>query len=316
MIMNLKKLCISTLVLFPFCLQAKEVKPVDIKEIKHPVKPLLWKIEGQGLTKPSYLFGTIHLSDPRMTTLHPLAQQAFDQAEAVYTEIDLSPEGQMKTLPFYMRKEGKTLEEIVGKEMVAALDTELKQINPALDSKPFEKLKLWAITFALPQLKSQMQGQKSLDLQLWERAKKAGKKTAALETLEGQLGKFEQFTMEDQKELFTTTLKMMKLAREKGVNLHQQIIDGYLLADQEALEQEMSKTSYMGLKIHSETQKKFMDLLLNQRNKGMAKTIQKALENPDTGSCFFAAGTLHYIGDQSVNSLLIKAGYKVSLVTK
>lgn len=317
MIMKFKTLCVSTLALLPLCLSAKEVKQVDLEKLKHPVKPMLWKIEGKELKKPSYLFGTIHLSDSRLTTLHPLAQQAFEQANAVYTEIDLSPANQMKAAMFFMRQDDKTLEEVIGKETLTALDAELKLIKPGLDARPFEKMHVWAIALMLPQLKVQMQGQKALDLQLWERAQKAGKKTAALETLEDQLGKFDKFTLGDQKELLDTTLKMMKLAREKGIDPYQSMIDGYLTADQEALVKEMSKTSFMGIKIiNPETQKKFLRLLLDERNKGMAKSIQKTLEDPDAGSCFFAAGTLHYLGDKSVNSLLQEVGYKVTLVTK
>jgi len=315
---KIKTLCISALAtaLLPLCLQAKEVAKIDLKEIKHPVKPVLWKIEGKGLKKPSYLFGTIHLSDPRVTTLHPLAQQAFDQADAVYTEIDLSPANQVAVLPFYMRKGDKTLEGIIGAEMVAALDTELKAISPALNVKPFERMNVWAITFMLPQLKSQMKGNKPLDMQLWERAVKAGKKKGALETLQGQLGRCDKLTMEEQKELLDVTLRMTKLAREKGVNPYQSILDGYLLGNCAALEKEMSKTSHMGIKVNPETNEKFLQLLLHDRNKGMAETIEKALSADREGSYFFAAGALHYIGDKSVNSLLTKAGYKVTPVVK
>lgn len=243
-----------------------------------------------------------------------MAQQAFDQASAVYTEIDLSPANQVKALPFYTREGDETLEDIIGREMITALDTELGHINPALNSKPFAKLEVWAVTFTLPQLESQIQGKVPLDVQLWQRAEKAGKKTGALETLKDQLGKFDQFTMEEQKELLSTTLKTMKLAREKGVDPYLEILNGYLTADQKGLEKVMTQEGYMGVKIKPETQKKFNALLLDKRNAGMAATIQKALEDPEVGSCFFAAGTLHYIGDKSVNSLLKKSGYTVSLV--
>ena len=106
----------------------------------------------------------------------------------------------------------------------------------------------------------------------------------------------------------------MKLAREKGVDLHLEILNGYLTADQAGLKKVMTQEGFLGVKIKPETQKKFNTLLLDKRNVGMAATIQKALEDPEVGSCFFAAGTLHYIGDESVNSLLKKAGYTVSLV--
>src|SRR5262245_55982060 len=39
-------------------------------------KGLLWKIETSG-AEPSYLFGTMHMTDPRVTSLTPDAEQAF-----------------------------------------------------------------------------------------------------------------------------------------------------------------------------------------------------------------------------------------------
>lgn len=39
-------------------------------------KGLLWKVTKPGVA-PSYIYGTIHLSDPRLTTLPPKAQIAF-----------------------------------------------------------------------------------------------------------------------------------------------------------------------------------------------------------------------------------------------
>ena len=39
-------------------------------------KGLLWKIEKDG--RSSYLFGTMHMTDPRVTTLTPAARKAFD----------------------------------------------------------------------------------------------------------------------------------------------------------------------------------------------------------------------------------------------
>jgi uncharacterized protein YbaP (TraB family) len=48
-------------------------------------KGLLWKVETAGAA-PSFLFGTMHMTDPRVTSLTPSAEQAFDQAETVVIE--------------------------------------------------------------------------------------------------------------------------------------------------------------------------------------------------------------------------------------
>lgn len=56
-------------------------------EPKHPAKPLLWKVEGKGLTQPSYLFGTIHTSKGPAVTLHPATQKAFDASSSFCAKI-------------------------------------------------------------------------------------------------------------------------------------------------------------------------------------------------------------------------------------
>ncbi len=316
--MILKNICrnIFFLTVLPLCLYAKEEAKIDLKEIKHPVKPMLWKIEGKGLKVPSYLFGTIHIGDPRVTNLNPLAQQAFDRASAVYTEVELSPEKQLEAMPIMMRKGDKSLEELIGEDMFAALDAELKAINPALDIAPFEKMQIGLIAFMLPQLEDQMKGKMPLDLQLWQRAEKEGKTTGALETMKGQLGQFKKFTLGEQKQLLKVTLEMMKTAREKKIRLHDKLINFYLLGNADGVLKEIDNTSYMGANIDSALVKKVVRLLLNERNKGMATSIQKALSAPDAKSHFFAAGTAHYLGENSVNDLLKKAGYTVTRVTK
>ena len=295
-------------------LSAKEQGKPDLAKLKHPVKPMLWKIEGKGLEKPSYLFGTIHLADPRLTTLHPLAQQAFDASKALYTEVDLSPMNQMKLLPFMMRKDNKTLEELLGKELLNAYEAELKAINPALDSKPFEKMNVWALAFIPLQLQAQLEGKEPLDVQLWKRGQKAGKKLMALEENEQQLGQMNKLTLDEQKEMLKVTVQVYQKAREAKVVPYKSLVDAYLLGDKKGIEREMGRTSYMGLEIRPELLKKFNRLLLDERNVVMAKTIQEALSKPDAGPCFFAAGTAHYIGKNSVNDLLVKAGYRVTPV--
>jgi uncharacterized protein YbaP (TraB family) len=109
---------------------------------------------------------------------------------------------------------------------------------------------------------------------------------------------------------------MYKLAREKSINPYQEIIDAYLLGDKAAIEKQLTQVSYMGLKVDPELSKKFMELLLLARNKTMTESILKALSEPDSDTHFFAAGTAHYIGDNSVNQLLKKEGYTITPVTQ
>jgi hypothetical protein len=46
---------------------------------------ILWKIEKDG-AKPSWLFGTIHMTDPRVTNLDAEAEKAFDATDRLVIE--------------------------------------------------------------------------------------------------------------------------------------------------------------------------------------------------------------------------------------
>ena len=61
---------------------------------------LLWRVEKEGV-EPSYLFGTMHMSDPRVVTLTEDAQAAFDASERVVIETtDILDQSKMAAAMF------------------------------------------------------------------------------------------------------------------------------------------------------------------------------------------------------------------------
>src|ERR1041384_5121196 len=50
--------------------------------IAHPKSSLLWKITGNGLKSPSYLYGTVHSFDNRAFTFAKLAESRIAQCDA------------------------------------------------------------------------------------------------------------------------------------------------------------------------------------------------------------------------------------------
>ena len=50
---------------------------------------LLWKISGNGLEKPSYLFGTIHMICKEDAGLSDNLRKVIREADEVYFEVDL-----------------------------------------------------------------------------------------------------------------------------------------------------------------------------------------------------------------------------------
>jgi uncharacterized protein YbaP (TraB family) len=194
------------------------------------------------------------------------------------------------------------------------LNRELAIVNPMLNAKGLNQFKTWAVAMTVPFLQDQLLGKVALDSQLWARATKADKKTGALEKPEDQVGPMDLFTAGEQKELLSVTLKVMKKSRELKVQPYQELIDAYLMGDIQVAAEIMKKNSSMGVKMSDALMAKFMKNLLHVRNRGMADTIINDLKSPERGSCFFAAGTGHYVGEKNVGEMLKAAGYQITLL--
>lgn len=303
-------LCLGLLVL-------AQIGSACAEEKKHPDKPLLWKIEGKGIKQPSWLFGTIHIGQGPIANLHPAAAKAFEDADSLYTEIPMDPATQIGLAQHFIRKDGKTLGDAIGAELSKQLDTELKAINPALDSTPFQALKTWTVAVTLPMLEFQTKGTQALDMIIWDRATKAGKTTGAIEKPEDQFGIFDDLTEEEQVIFLAESLRGQKEARESGENPTQALIDAYISGDEKLVQAEMEKhITEMSEGEHKELGLKLLKRLLADRNLKMAKFIAEKLAAEPDNSHFFAVGAGHYVGKTSVVALLTKKGYKITRVTE
>jgi uncharacterized protein YbaP (TraB family) len=290
-------------------------QPLAAEEKGHPAKPLLWKIEGNGLEKPSYLFGTIHLSTPTIANLHPAAEKALVSADAVYTEIPMDADSQMKMVPLLMRKDGKTLSESIGKELSAALDAELKLINPQLDATPFQPLQTWAVTMSLPVLKYQLQGAKAVDQVVSERALKEGKELRALETVQEQMGVLGGFSEEENIIILKETLGQLKEDRAKGIDGTEVMLGAYNAGDDAKLEKEIDRMNQtVAESEHKELGERFIKKLFQDRNLSMAATIGDHLGKEGGKVHFFAAGAGHFIGKDNICDHLTKKGYRINRI--
>jgi len=290
-------------------------QPSAAQEKGHPVRPLLWKIEGNGLEKPSYLFGTIHVSTPAIANLHPAAEKAFVASEAVYTEIPMDADSQLKMVPLLMRKDGKTLSESIGKDLTAQLNAELKLINPQLDATPFQPMQTWAITMALPLLKYQLMGAKAVDQVISERAIKEGKETRAIETVEGQMGVLGGFKEEENIIILKETLRQLKEDRAKGIDTIEVMLGAYAAGDDGSLEKEIDRMNQtVAESEHKELGERFIKKLFEDRNLSMAATIGEFLAKEGGKVHFFAAGAGHFIGKDNIRDHLAKKGYRITRI--
>jgi uncharacterized protein YbaP (TraB family) len=268
--------------------------------------PFLWEIEGE---RPSYLYGTIHFPDPRVTTLPNSVETAFRNSQVVYTEIPLDKATLVAQVSKLTLPADQTLLEIVPAELIARTEKYMQGISPGLTIEPFTRFKVWALALSLSSLEQQVKnpGKLALDAQLFQRAQHQGKKVAGLETLEEQIAIFDNLNQQEQIKMLRDTLDFIDAAKEKGVNIPEQFIAWYKKGDIDAfgklLMQYVKKDKFYDT---------FLQKVIYNRNKLMADRILKIIQTHPNQSHFFAIGAGHFWGKSSIQNYLIKQGLKIS----
>ena len=270
--------------------------------------PFMWKVEKGNQT--SYLFGTIHVPAPELSVLPAQVKKAIERCDGVQTELDMNFMNQMKTTQLMLRKDGKTLEQILPKALYVRTEKVLKAVNPALNLKPFSQLKVWALAATLELLEEQMKNPTFIPIDdvIFKYGEEQNKSVAGIETVEEQMSAFDTFTLTEQIQFLEATLDYMDEHKD-AMKIMKEL---YIKGDGKALlaftNEEFKEDKYKKL------EEKFMEELLYKRNVRMAKRIDTLLKKDRKKSYFFAFGTMHFLDKKSVIEYLEGYGYKVSRV--
>jgi len=288
--------------------------PALAEEPHYPVKPLLWKIEGKDLAKPSYLFGTLHVGVRAVSTFHPATTRAFDSADIVYTETPMDAASQSAASNAIIRNDNKNLSDSIGADLSVQLNAELNQIKYPMS---VESLKTWAVATELPLLRFQMTEEKPLDVIIWDRATAASKQTEALEKPEDQRRIYDDLREDEQTALLSETLRQLQEGRKAGNDPTDALITAYLSGNSVRLEAELARQMDGAQKgPHKDLFEKLNKRLLLDRNVSMSNTVATILTEKGAQSHFFAVGSSHLLGKSSLVDLISAQGYRVTRVTK
>ena len=271
--------------------------------------PFLWKVEKGGKTT-AYLFGTMHIPSPELSILPPLVLSKLNDSDAVYTEIELSLVNQMKLSTLMLRKDGKTLKEILSKKLYSRTENYLKTISPLLTLEPFAKMKMWALSATIGLLEEQLKhmGLVPIDDVIFTYGKEHNKTVGGVESVEEQLGYFDNFTMKEQILMLESTLDYLETHSSYTDDMKKLYLEGDGSKMVAFTNEQFKDKKYLKL------EEKFMKILLYQRNVIMAKRIDKLLKRHPKQKHFFAFGVMHFLDKKSVVTNLEKMGYRVRRV--
>jgi uncharacterized protein YbaP (TraB family) len=261
-------------------------------------KGLLWKIEAPG-ARSSYLFGTIHSDDRRVTALPEPVTKALDASNRFTMEAVIDDEGLAHMAEAMYFSDGRTLEQAVGKKLYAESVKALAARG--IPTLGVEKQKPWAVMMALS-MPPPKTGE-YLDLILQDRATRQNKPVSGLETIQEQLAVFDELPLPDQVALLKEAVQEQD-AFEKDL---EEMTGAYLARDIAALAEAGAKHKPDNDRLY----RSVMDRLLTRRNTRMAARLGPILKD---GSAFIAVGAAHLPGESGLLNLLEKAGYRVTPV--
>lgn len=272
----------------------------------------LWRIERAG-TPASYLLGTLHSTDPRITALSPALQAAIAATRRTAIEIaDVSSSAMLdviKTDPdLVLYLDGRS----IAQQLTAAeMQTVVARLRLAgMPAELVASLRPWfAYTLlSLPDCERvrKSEGINVLDLVVAEQSRRQGSEVVGLESIEEQLGALaavpeaEQFNM----------LRMAVAWSDRSADVLESVQQRYLRREMGAA-WPLNAALAAKAGIASRTFRGFQEKVVVDRNFLMR---DRSLPYLAEGRTLIAVGALHLTGEYGLVALYRQAGYTVTPV--
>ncbi len=271
---------------------------------------IFWKIEKPGLA-PSWLLGTMHVTDPRVLKMPDGADAAFDAAGVVVIESDevldekKAMAGILTRPELTMFTDGSSIETLLGKDDLALLEDGLKQRGIPLSA--VSRMKPWMLMAFVSQSACEMARKAKatafLDKRIAMDGVEEGKTVKGLETYAEQLSAMAAIP---------TEIHMKSLV--EAVRLGPRMDDVFETMTQLYVSGEIGVITPLLKRIAPDGSDdagyaEFEELVVTGRNHLMAERAAPILSE---GNVFMAVGALHLPGEEGLVELLAKQGFKVS----
>lgn len=273
---------------------------------------LLWKIERDG-RPTSYLFGTVHLTDDRVTKLSPAVLSALKEAKAIALEVaDLSENATATVIaqlaPLAIYSDGRRLDQMLSPSEYESVKNVVSRSGLPADLAAL--FKPWIVSMILSvsdcERTKVQQGKRVLDMKIAETGKSLGIPVVGLETIPDQLAALAAVPEKQQLDMLRVSLRFAHRMNDLMETLVQLYLDRRITAAL-PLQLAMARQAGVGEGAFAGFQQK----LLTERNAKMISVAEPLLTQ---GGVFIAVGALHLPSKNGLVALLRQAGYTVTAV--
>ena len=264
--------------------------------VQKDANTLLWEVSGNGLAKPSFLFGTFHLLCKQDIHFSDQLKKAVNFCDEIYMELDMDDPSTMMSAMLYMNmRNDTTLSDLY----TPAEYERLKKYFSDTLKMPLALLQKTKPYFLVALLYPRMMDCSSpagVEEELMKLAKEDKKEIKGLETMQFQASVFDSIPYQWQAK------ELLKNIDSFSVNKNEfdTMLGFYKNQNMDSLKNMLGKSEF--------SSDKYDDLLLNNRNKNWVQKLDSIMKKE---SVFVAVGAGHLVGEQGLISLLQKQGFTV-----
>lgn len=259
---------------------------------------VFWEIRGNGLTEPSYLFGTFHLMGSGYIDSLSNLLEKFTSSENIVGELLLDSTMTMRMMASAQLHD-TTLDEILDSTLYQQTSRWLHELS-GYDLRMFNSMNPMTIQILIMTMLQQkilpisQMREMPMDMYFQVRAKKEGKRLLGLESFEVQVhALFNQFTVKRQAEILADFVEDKNKAESELLSMNKY----YRAGDLTRLEELLATQSYS---------REEAEVMLDIRNRNWMKQLPDLLRD---GPTFIAVGALHLAGENGLIRLFRNAGY-------
>jgi hypothetical protein len=264
---------------------------------------LLWKVTGKNLSKPSYIFGTMHMICANDIELSDSLKNAIQNSDNVYLELDMDDMWQMMSAMMHMNMKGDTtLSDLLSADDYKKVKTYFNEHSSLIPFSMMERYKPLLVESMVMEQAKPCDNMIVMEQLVMEEAKKDNKEIKGLETFAYQLGIFDKIPYKLQAQQLVKMVDEAKSGSGSDEDEIKILTDAYRKQEINKMDELTKDDPSIG---------EFTDILLYDRNSNWSTKLQELMPG---NSLVIAVGAGHLPGKKGVLNLLREAGYKVEPV--
>jgi uncharacterized protein len=264
-------------------------------------KSLLWEVTGNGLQKPVYLYGTMHLLCKDDAIVSKNLSSVIQSVDEIYFEIDMDDMGQLLSgLTLGTMKHDTTLTKLYTADEYERIKSFFTAHGMGLQLTMFNKMQPMLVSSLVYEAILPCTALGGIEMSIMQQAHTAKKEIKGLETAAFQAAILDSIP-------YATQAKELLHSIDHISDSEKETADMMALYKQQDLEKLLDFT----LKTDGGTTEEAQDIMINQRNKNWVAQFP-AITNKK--SLLIAVGAGHLGGQNGVLNLLKQKGYQIRAI--